>query len=226
MSQLMSHVGDRRPIAVRRWSIFHSAAAILARWGISPNAISIAGMVCGIAAGVSLALTSQLTGWPLSFAWLASALLIQLRLLANLLDGMVAVEYGKASAVGELYNEVPDRISDAAVLIGAGYALGGEVTLGYLAACVAMFTAYVRAMGKAAGAASEFCGPMAKQQRMFTITVLAIYAGLAPVHLQPTDAAGHGLMAAGLLLIIVLGMATAIRRLLRIAAQLRQPMAD
>jgi phosphatidylglycerophosphate synthase len=221
MNQLTSPIGDRRPIAVRRWSIFHNIAAWLAGCGVSPNAISVAGMICGIGAGLSLAMTSHWGSWSLCLAWLGAALLIQLRLLANLLDGMVAVEYGKASAVGELYNEVPDRISDAAVLIGAGYALGSAIPLGYLAACVAMFTAYIRAMGKAAGAASEFCGPMAKQQRMFTITVLSLYAGLAPADLLPTDAAGHGLMAAGLLLIIVLGMATAIRRLIRIAAHLR-----
>src|SRR5207245_4613587 len=113
-------------------------------------------------------------------AWLAAALLIQLRLLANMLDGMVAIECRRASPVGELFNEVPDRISDVATLIGAGYAAGGDVTLGYLAACVALFTAYVRAMGKAAGANQEFGGPMAKQQRMFIVTVIAVYCAVVP----------------------------------------------
>ena len=51
---------------------------------------------------------------------------IQLRLIANLLDGLVAVEGGKRTPTGELYNEAPDRIADTAVLVGAGYAVGGS----------------------------------------------------------------------------------------------------
>jgi phosphatidylglycerophosphate synthase len=225
---------ERRPIAVRHWAVFRKLAVWLAGRGVSPNTISVAGMGCGIAAGIALASTS----WSSSsleerVAWLAAALLIQLRLLANMLDGMVAIECGKASPVGELFNEVPDRISDAATLVGAGYASGGDMTLGYLAACVALFTAYVRAMGKAAGAPQEFCGPMAKQQRMFLVTLVAVYTGLAPATWQPhwqpfiVFQAGEperrwGLMALVLTLIVIGGLATAVRRLRRIAANLRK----
>src|SRR5262249_42964361 len=109
-------------------------------------------------------------------------------------------------------------------LIGAGYALGGEPTLGYLAACVALFTAYVRAQGKAAGAPHEFCGPMAKQQRMFTVTVVALYGGVAPQGWQPTHDRGRGLMPAALAVIGLLGLATTVRRLRRIAAALKKGM--
>jgi phosphatidylglycerophosphate synthase len=168
-----------------------------------------------------MASTTYTPGWE-RLAWLAGAMMIQARLLANLLDGMVAIESGRASPVGELYNEVPDRVSDTAILVGAGYAAGGDIVLGYLAACVALFTAYVRALGKGAGAPSEFCGPMAKQQRMFTFTVLAVYCGLAPTAWQPTDASGRGAMAAGLALIVVLGLVTSVRRLWRIASNLRK----
>jgi phosphatidylglycerophosphate synthase len=156
---------ERRPIASRRWPIWNHSARWLARSGVSPNGISIAGMVFGILAGFALAVTAWIPGWE-RLAWIAGTIFIQLRLLANLLDGMVAIESGKASLVGELYNEVPDRVSDSAILIGAGYAIGGDAILGFAAACVALFTAYVRAMGKAAGAPQEYCGPMAKPQRM------------------------------------------------------------
>src|SRR6266849_10386145 len=225
--------GERRPIAVRNWAIFQNLARWLARHGITPNSISIAGMGCGIAAGGALAATSWSYSLEQRVAWMAAALLIQLRLLANMLDGMVAIEFGQASPMGELFNEVPDRVSDVATLVGAGYALGGNVTLGFFAACVAVFTAYVRAMGKAAGAAQEFCGPMAKQQRMFTVTVISVYSGLAPeswrLHwksLLPFSGdqseSGWGLMALALALIVIGGLVTAVRRLRRIAATLRK----
>jgi phosphatidylglycerophosphate synthase len=223
MDEAPYHPTDRRPIAARRWPIWQHTAKWLAHRDVSANAISLAGMCCGIAAGVALAATTYAAGWE-RLAWLAGAALIQLRLLANLLDGMVAIESGRASPVGELYNEVPDRISDAATLVGAGYAIGGDIVLGYLAACAALFTAYIRAIGKAAGAPQEYSGPMAKQQRMALVTLIAVYCGLTPASWQPTwgDPAGRSLAAVGLVVIILGSLLTAGRRLVRITANLRR----
>ncbi len=87
---------DRRPLASRE----HAASKAVARWlavrGISPNAISIAGMIAGIAAGAALAATTLAPAaiWSRT-AFLAAAACIQLRLLANMFDGMVAIETGK-----------------------------------------------------------------------------------------------------------------------------------
>ena len=214
---------DRRPLASRQTRWARDAASWLSRRGIRPNAISLFGMAVGCAGGALLTLTGRVAPVPRRIDWLAAAVMIQLRLICNLLDGMVAVATGRASRTGELYNEIPDRVSDPVTLIGAGYALGGLPVLGYLAACLALLTAYVRVMGKAAGAKQEFCGPMAKQQRMFVLTLIAIYCGLAPSSWQPLARSGAGIMAAALGLIIVGSGVTVIRRLKRIARQLEQP---
>ena len=215
-------VGDRRPIPAREWQISKRIARGMAASGISADAISLAGMFCGIAAGAALAVTSRHPSWE-RLAWVAAAALIQLRLLANMLDGMVAIESGRVSPVGQLYNEVPDRISDAATLIGLGYAAGGNVVLGYVAACVALLVAYVRAAGKVAGAHQEFCGPMAKQQRMFTTTLAALFCGLTPqTWWLDWPAEGFGLPAIALLLVIAGGVWTLLRRLRRIASALHK----
>src|SRR5437867_3360995 len=103
--------GDRRPIAVRRWRVFQHLATRLARLGVSPNAISLTGMFFGLLAGVALGLTACVGGIEQRLLWLAAAGCIQLRLLANMLDGMVAIECSRASPVGELFNEIPDRVS-------------------------------------------------------------------------------------------------------------------
>ena len=76
-------------------------------------------MCACIAAGPALGLTSVEYN---RLFWLIAALGAQLRLTANMLDGMVALVSARASKIGELYNEVRDRVSDAAVFIGAGYA--------------------------------------------------------------------------------------------------------
>ena len=212
-------VADRRPIAARERPLFQRIAHELAVRQITPNAISMAGMVAGILAGAALSATRvpELT----AAGFLVGAVCIQLRLMANLFDGMVAVEQGTTSPVGELYNEIPDRVSDAATLIGAGYAFGGNVALGYIAACLAIFIAYIRAHGKAAGAPTEYCGPMAKQQRMAAMTAAALFAGLAAPAWQPSIRDFGGSMAVVLAIIVTGEVVTIFRRLHRISSTLR-----
>src|SRR4030095_10590062 len=103
MSQPAAELIDRRPIATRNRKWAQAATAWLASRNVSPNAISVAGMFACIAAGFALGLTS--VEYDRVF-WLIAALGAQLRLTANMLDGMVALVSGRASKVGELYNEV------------------------------------------------------------------------------------------------------------------------
>ena len=211
---------DRRPIATRNRRCAQSATTWLASRNVSPNVISIAGMCACIAAGIALSLTS--VTYHRVF-WLIAALGAQLRLTANMLDGMVALASGRASRTGELYNEIPDRVSDAAVFIGAGYAWGGNVALGYIATILSIFTAYIRAAGKIAGARNEFCGPMAKQHRMLVITVGCLYSALVPRSWQifHFDNTRLGVMGLALFVITVGCLITVGRRLNRIAYALK-----
>jgi phosphatidylglycerophosphate synthase len=209
----MTQEADRRPIAARNLGITQRVAAVLVARGASPNGISLAGMGAGLGAGLCFAATAWLPGgaWAL---WLLGALLVQGRLAANLLDGMVAIGRGVASPVGELYNEVPDRVSDTAVLVGLGVA-AGSVALGLAAALAAMLTAYVRTTARAGGAPSDFSGPMAKQHRMAVATALAVWCALVP------GAWGGPMAVTVVLAVITLGsVVTAWRRLARAAAAL------
>src|SRR5207247_72325 len=206
---------DRRPIATRNRKWAQAATAWLAARNVSPNAISIAGMCACIVAGIALGMTSISDYRVL---WLVAALGSQLRLTANMLDGMVALASRRASKEGELYNEIPDRVSDAAVFIGAGFAWGGNVTLGYIATILAIFTAYVRAAGKIDGSPNEFCGPMAKQHRMLVVTLICVYAAITPRSWQMIAFSDLriGLMTLGLAVIVVGCVITVIRRVARI----------
>lgn len=214
---------ERRPIASRERRISQRLAAYLVACRVSPKGISIAGLLVGIAAGVMLGMTRCVdSDWLRRMLWFAAAIGIQLRLLANMLDGMVAVASGKASPLGELYNELPDRLSDMAILMGAGYATGGLPALGYIAACVAILTAYVRAVGKAAGVLNLFVGPMAKPQRMFVMTLVALLMTVFPRAWEPAWGVHQlGLAALGLAVVIVGGLATVLRRLTLIVRHLK-----
>src|SRR5438046_13178 len=138
----------RRPLKTRNTAVAASLARWLANTGVRPNQISIASM--GAAGLAAFCLLRE--------SYLAAALFIQLRLLCNLMDGMVAVEGGLRSASGEIYNDLPDRVSDALILVAAGYSLswpGWARELGWTAALLALMTAYVRVLGGASGLAQD-----------------------------------------------------------------------
>ncbi|MCA9022343.1 MAG: CDP-alcohol phosphatidyltransferase family protein, partial [Planctomycetaceae bacterium] len=148
------------------------------------------------------------------YAWwwllILAGLMIQCRLLCNLFDGMVAVEGGKSTKSGELFNDIPDRIADPLILVSAGYAIhivdyGGE--LGWCAGLLAVMTAYIRTLSASIGAPVDFKGPMAKQHRMAILTIACVVTALETIFRQ-TD---YGLLIA--LIVIVVGcVITCIRR--------------
>jgi phosphatidylglycerophosphate synthase len=163
----MSEAASRRPLKSRSSGWARSLAAALARSPVTPNQISVASVI--FAALGAAALVCSGAPWAL----LACALCIQLRLLCNLLDGMVAVEGGKGSPLGGLYNEIPDRIADSAFIVAAGYA-AQVAWLGWCGALLALTTAYIRALGGALGLPQDFRGPMAKPHRMAVLTVACL----------------------------------------------------
>lgn len=131
---------------------------------------------------------------------------------------MVAVEGGFKTKSGEIYNELPDRFADAFILAGAGYAWGGDeltITAGWAATVAAVVTAYVRALGVAAGASQYFLGPMAKPHRMALMTVACLGAAAAVWNGWQFD-----FMGAALWLVVVGCLITIFRRCRRIVAEL------
>jgi phosphatidylglycerophosphate synthase len=213
-----SHV-PRRVLATRNAGWPRALAHGLARRGVRPNAVSIAGVALAGIAGVAFALAPQLPPGGAAILLAVAAAGVQLRLLCNLLDGMLAVEEGLRSRTGEIYNDLPDRISDVLILVGAGYSirhLAYGPTLGWAAALVAVLTAYVRVLGGSLGHTQHFSGPMAKQHRMFTLTVCTLLAAIEALACRPPRA-----MAAGLAVILIGSLVTVARRTGRILGEAR-----
>lgn len=222
MTDVAYHPTERRPLASRDVDPAKRVAAWLIARHVHANAVSLSSIGFAALAALCLVETSSATIVNARMLFGLAAFLVQLRLLANLLDGMVAVGSGRASPLGELYNEVPDRVADIFILVAAGFAAGGTPALGYLAAVVAVLTAYLRAFGNAAGVRGLFIGPMAKPQRMATITGACIYAACAPTDWPGAITSdGPGAVRFALALIVVGGLLTAIRRLHRIVSELR-----
>lgn len=102
----------RRPLKTRerRWA--HSLARRLAAAGVRPNQVSTSSVVFAGSAGVCLALSGASGEAAGPVLLLAAAGFVQLRLLSNLIDGLLAVEGGLGSPAGEIWNDLPDRIAD------------------------------------------------------------------------------------------------------------------
>lgn len=208
---------NRRPLKTRSAAWAGGLARTLANLGATPNGVSVTGIFFALAGGAALVFAGRYTESTRALLLLAAAAGIQLRLLCNMIDGLIAVECGLKSKTGDLFNEVPDRLEDSAFLIGAGYAslaIHGA-TLGWLAALLAGGTAYIRVLGGSLGFAQDFCGPMAKQHRMFFLTVTCL-AGAGEALLTERRLA----LFYGLTFIIAGTAVTFVRRLSRIARAL------
>ncbi len=202
---------ERREVRSRSNALIRHCANLLAQAGVTPNQISIFSIAAAALVPAGLLLVGGFAGVVLAFAG------VQLRLLANVLDGLVAIEGGKSTAVGALYNEFPDRISDTAILVSLGYC-SHQPDLGWGCALFAALTAYVRVFGGALGLVQAFTGPMAKQHRMAVCSV-ALLAVARPTAVTPW-------VIPSALSVIAIGSAwTCVRRTRAIASQLNTQQA-
>jgi len=207
----------RRALATRNAGWAKALARRLARASIRPNAVSVASVVFAVCAGCAYCLAADVDDRARMMLLLLAAASIQLRLLCNLLDGMLAVEEGLKSKTGDIYNDLPDRIADIVILVGAGCSVRNlplGMLLGWAAAVMAIFTAYVRLLGGSLGATQPFIGPMAKQHRMFALTIATLLSAVEAVLGLPLRA-----MRIGLAIIAAGSFVTAWRRTRRIVSE-------
>lgn len=168
---------ERREVSTRNTSWAKKMAAICAARGITPNVISVSSMAFALISFLCFYFSTHENQAIRNSLLIISILSIQGRLLCNLFDGMVAVEYNKSSVIGEIYNDAPDRVSDILIILGAGLSINQNfsneffIHILWITISLAILTAYIRVLGSSMGAKGFFNGPMAKQHRMFTITL-------------------------------------------------------
>jgi len=194
------------------WSSYRLARG-LAGLGVSPGAVTATGLALAI--GV-LAITPMGGGWPL-----LAAVLVALGALADTVDGALAVVTGRETRLGQVYDSVADRLSEAAWLLGL-WVLG---TPGWLVAgcgALAWLHEYVRARATVAGMAE--LGTVTLGER--PTRVLVVLFGLALSGLAglagPELAAGTATVAAAIWALLgslgVAQLAAAVHRTLSGAA--------
>ena len=148
---------------------------LLARLGVPPNAITLAGLPAAGAAAY-LVSTSQL--WPAGVVVLAAGLL-------DLMDGALARATRKVTRFGGLLDSVTDRITESIVLLGLLVMFVHEASmegavLAFVSVVSSVMVSYVRARAEGLGVECEV-GVMTRPER-----VAALGAGLIVTHWWPT----------------------------------------
>ena len=118
----------------------------VARTGLSPNAVTVLGLVGNLGAA-ALAARGD---------FLAAGVVVLVAGALDLVDGALARATGRATPFGAVFDSVVDRLSEAAVLGGIlfFYSQGShrqEVVLAFTAVVGSILVSYVRARAQASG---------------------------------------------------------------------------
>src|SRR5947207_14587933 len=130
---------SRRPIAQMFRRTAERATNFCVRLGIPPDAISYLSILAALVAALCFWKSGR-NAWLLIIA----PLFCYLRLWFNMLDGMVAVAAGKASARGENVHDLPDRNPGLLIFIGLAHSGLINALIGYCTAIVSLFTSHLR----------------------------------------------------------------------------------
>jgi len=127
-------------------SISGPLARLLARTGLTPNAITLIGFAGALAAAALIARGE----------FLAGGIVMLVAAAFDMMDGLLARATGRVTAFGGVLDSLFDRLSEAAVLAGLlfYFADRGDVeesVLAFAAVVGSLLTSYMRARAEAAG---------------------------------------------------------------------------
>ncbi|MDR7307461.1 CDP-alcohol phosphatidyltransferase family protein [Rhodoferax saidenbachensis] len=163
----------------------------LARWGISPNQLTLATMGLMLLYGAALALCP---GNPA--LWVGLPLVLLVRMALNALDGMLANATGQKTRLGAVLNELCDQVSDAALYLPFALAPGVHAGLLVVVVMAASWAEFTGLAALAVGAQRRFDGPMGKSDRAVAFGLLGLMVGCAA-----TPAWTHSLLVVVLVLL-------------------------
>ena len=188
-------------------AIFTPLAKVLAKWKISPNAVTAAGTVVTVAAACSLIPTGHL---------LAGVIVLVIVMFCDSLDGILARLTKKQSQFGSFLDSTLDRISDGAVTLWAALHLPAgahqiiTIALGICATVMAAAVPYARAKAESLGA-NATVGIAERTDRLVTVGIGALLTSIG---------ASTWFITAALALVAVAGFVTVMQRLATVKEQL------
>ena len=151
-------------------AIVVKGVAPLGRLGITPNMITVLGVIVSALAAWTLATYSGDSG-----NLVTAGTLLLLSGFLDAIDGTLARAIGKVTRFGGFFDSVCDRYSDAIVLASVIYSGLCDPFWGFAALIGAMMVSYSRSRAEAAGVKMAGVGLAERAERMIFLA-LAIYA--------------------------------------------------
>jgi len=180
--------------------ILDPVAAGSLRLGLSPDALTIAGLLLSIVAGIAVAMGRL---YP-------ATLLLFLGALCDILDGSMARRAGRSSRRGAFLDSTLDRLAEIAVFIGIIVHFRAQLfvqLLTVLALTGSLMTSYARARAEGLGVDCKV-GLLERPERL-ALLILGLL-------LAPLSLAGVGLLVWVIALLALLTYVTTLQRILHV----------
>ncbi len=151
--------------------LLSTEARIVHRVGLTPNMISVLGIVLSVLAAVAYAM-----GFGQPILLLVAVFLLLASGFFDTLDGVLARNFQQATVFGGFFDSLLDRYADA--IVYSGIIIGGlcDVSWGLAALAGSMLVSYSRARAEAAGIKMESVGLAERAERMLILAVASIAA--------------------------------------------------
>ena len=165
-----SRLAETRKAAAHRLS--HPAVRLLAKTGITPNALTWSGLLLSLGAAALIALRQPFAA---GFVVLVSGLF-------DMLDGALARLTGKSTRFGAILDSTLDRLGEAAILLGIlilfvrDLSTPGIIVVG-VALPGALIVSYLRARSEAAGLVGE-TGLFTRAERVIILSLGLLLSGI------------------------------------------------
>ncbi len=144
--------------------------AFCVRQKVHPDWFTYGALALSALAGAAFFLAATNRAWLLAVPLCAA-----LRLIFNLLDGLIARAQNSADAWGEAKNEFGDRAADALIFSALGLSGYVDARIGLLALVLILLVSYLGILGKAIGGARVFGGVFGKGDRMISLSLFTAY---------------------------------------------------
>ncbi len=156
-------------------NFLHPALAFLVARGVTPNMLTMAALIGSMSNGCLLLLARTHPSWLLMMPlWLL------VRMALNALDGMMAREFGMATAPGAVLNEVGDVLSDLALYLPLAFVQPSAALPIVLFCVAALLTEFCGVLAQALGGARRYDGPMGKSDRAFWVAAVLVVSVVFP----------------------------------------------
>jgi phosphatidylglycerophosphate synthase len=137
---------------------------------IHPDLFTYGALVLSAMAGIAFARAGSNHLW----LWVVPPSVL-VRLLFNLMDGLVAREIGLADQWGEVKNEFGDRLADTAIFLGLAFGGYSDARLAGLALALILCVSYLGILGKVVSGSRIYGGVFGKGDRMISLAAFTFY---------------------------------------------------